>query len=453
MDTTGIVAIAVGATAVVFTAAEVIIFKAFGIGSDAYKNIINFSKKNKNISELKDVFKNIRESNDYISKKISYIEKAIENVPYNRINALDNEIKDIKLFLENQRDFFEKSKELEKEILYIKNEYKHSDSKIEKLNKYTSELNSKICNYSELFKKVENLEKIIIEKKGNEVLYSTSSGEDRYKDLIETMQNKFNSDIMTIKQMIENNKANINTTEIDNIYKKIESIEDNVTKLGSYIKNMHAELNALSTKYEGIRQDISDLKYQNDKLVNQKIELHKNNDIDSDLKNNNVVLSDNNLETDSEVTTKNIIVPDEKYIKMLEDNFKQLENVIPKNLQAKFKKLISEIDEDDLDDSEELLNITNRIINDCIVKSFNKVKSESIPLLIQFIKKAGYKEINVKEGCLLKDYIKYFEPIFSENPEDSSLSGTIKSIILKPYRAYTQDLEEVILYGECIYYK
>lgn len=453
MDTTGIVAIAVGATAVVFTAAEVIIFKAFGIGSDAYKNIINFSKKNKNISELKDVFKNIRESNDYISKKISYIEKAIENVPYNRINALDNEIKDIKLFLENQRDFFEKSKELEKEILYIKNEYKNSDSKIEKLNKYTSELNSKICNYSELFKKVENLEKIIIEKKGNEVLYSTSSGEDRYKDLIETMQNKFNSDIMTIKLMIKNNKANINTTEIDNIYKKIESIEDNVTKLGSYIKDMHAELNALSTKYEGIRQDISDLKYQNDKLVNQKIELHKNNDIDSDLKNNNVVLSDNNLETDSEVTTKNIIVPDEKYIKMLEDNFKQLENVIPKNLQAKFKKLISEIDEDDLDDSEELLNITNRVINDCIVKSFNKVKSESIPLLIQFIEKAGYKEINVKEGCLLKDYIKYFEPIFSENPEDSSLSGTIKSIILKPYMAYTQDLEEVILYGECIYYK
>ncbi len=453
MDTTGIVAIAVGATAVVFTAAEVIIFKAFGIGSDAYKNIINFSKKNKNISELKDVFKNIRESNDYISKKIYYIEKAIENVPYNRINALDNEIKDIKLFLENQRDFFEKSKELEKEILYIKNEYKNSDSKIEKLNKYTSELNSKICNYSELFKKVENLEKIIIEKKGNEVLYSTSSGEDRYKDLIETMQNKFNSDIMTIKLMIKNNKANINTTEIDNIYKKIESIEDNVTKLGSYIKDMHAELNALSTKYEGIRQDISDLKYQNDKLVNQKIELHKNNDIDSDLKNNNVVLSDNNLETDSEVTTKNIIVPDEKYIKMLEDNFKQLENVIPKNLQAKFKKLISEIDEDDLDDSEELLNITNRVINDCIVKSFNKVKSESIPLLIQFIEKAGYKEINVKEGCLLKDYIKYFEPIFSENPEDSSLSGTIKSIILKPYMAYTQDLEEVILYGECIYYK
>ena len=453
MDTTGIVAIAVGATAVVFTAAEVIIFKAFGIGSDAYKNIINFSKKNKNISELKDVFKNIRESNDYISKKISYIEKAIENVPYNRINALDNEIKDIKLFLENQRDFFEKSKELEKEILYIKNEYKNSDSKIEKLNKYTSELNSKICNYSELFKKVENLEKIIIEKKENEVLYSTSSGEDRYKDLIETMQNKFNSDIMTIKLMIKNNKANINTTEIDNIYKKIESIEDNVTKLGSYIKDMHAELNALSTKYEGIRQDISDLKYQNDKLVNQKIELHKNNDIDSDLKNNNVVLSDNNLETDSEVTTKNIIVPDEKYIKMLEDNFKQLENVIPKNLQAKFKKLISEIDEDDLDDSEELLNITNRVINDCIVKSFNKVKSESIPLLIQFIEKAGYKEINVKEGCLLKDYIKYFEPIFSENPEDSSLSGTIKSIILKPYMAYTQDLEEVILYGECIYYK
>ena len=388
-----------------------------------------------------------------ISKKIYYIEKAIENVPYNRINALDNEIKDIKLFLENQRDFFEKSKELEKEILYIKNEYKNSDSKIEKLNKYTSELNSKICNYSELFKKVENLEKIIIEKKGNEVLYSTSSGEDRYKDLIETMQNKFNSDIMTIKLMIKNNKANINTTEIDNIYKKIESIEDNVTKLGSYIKDMHAELNALSTKYEGIRQDISDLKYQNDKLVNQKIELHKNNDIDSDLKNNNVVLSDNNLETDSEVTTKNIIVPDEKYIKMLEDNFKQLENVIPKNLQAKFKKLISEIDEDDLDDSEELLNITNRVINDCIVKSFNKVKSESIPLLIQFIEKAGYKEINVKEGCLLKDYIKYFEPIFSENPEDSSLSGTIKSIILKPYMAYTQDLEEVILYGECIYYK
>lgn len=516
MDTTSVLAIAIGATAAVFTAAEIIIFKAFGIGSDEYKNIITFSRKNKNISELRDVFKKIQESNDYISGKISYIEREIKKISYNRINALDSEIKSIKQFLENQGEFFEKSKELEEELLFIRKEYKQNDSKIQKLNKYTSELNNKICNYSDLYYKVEKLEKIILEKKKNESLCLMDSGDGKREDLIAIVQNKFNSDITALKEMIENSKVNTNSIEIKQVYEKIGAIEDSMSELGKYSNKMRIELNDLLNKYDDIKKNMAILKKQNDEIISQRDELlkdklaneeaislanqeinkikatmidyqhHKANlfneitllkgkintpenttekkvivsekaGIDSVVTNNDIGFNDmvisNNSETVQEKEEKNIILADEEYVNMLENNFKQIEDIIPRNIQVKFKKFIDEIDDDDLDDSEELLKVTNRIINECVVKSFNKVKSDDLPRLIQFIEKAGYKAINVSDGDLFKDYIKYFEPVFSEKTENSCLFGTIKNIILKPYRAYTKDLEEVILYGECIYYK
>ena len=100
----------------------------------------------------------------------------------------------------------------------------------------------------------------------------------------------------------------------------------------------------------------------------------------------------------------------------------------------------------------------NSLLNQCIMKSYTKVKKEHLYMLDDFLIKIGYKPIDVKEGYKINDYIKYFKEVFPEYTKDSNYKGNIKSIIVRPFKMDFYDENsseniELILNGECIYYK
>mgnify|MGYP004659904605 CR=1 FL=1 len=162
----------------------------------------------------------------------------------------------------------------------------------------------------------------------------------------------------------------------------------------------------------------------------------------------------------------NLFICNNEYIYSIIDEFNKIKEILPKNIQCKFnkdihKKILEEYfdDDDDIDDDiEDIMKSVNSLLNQCIMKSYTKVKKEHLYMLDDFLIKIGYKPIDVKEGYKINDYIKYFKEVFPEYTKDSNYKGNIKSIIVRPFKMDFYDENsseniELILNGECIYYK
>lgn len=162
---------------------------------------------------------------------------------------------------------------------------------------------------------------------------------------------------------------------------------------------------------------------------------------------------------------ENLFICNEEYIYNIIEEFNKIKEILPENFQYKFNKDIYKTlkeyfdDDDDIEDNiEDIMKSVNSHINECIMESYNKVKKEYLYMLDDFLIKIGYKPIDVKVGYKINNYIKYFKEVFPEYTEDSNYKDKIKSIIVRPFKMDFYDKNsseniELILNGECIYYK
>ncbi len=153
--------------------------------------------------------------------------------------------------------------------------------------------------------------------------------------------------------------------------------------------------------------------------------------------------------------SKNAVVPDEKYVKRLIEELKNLNGILgTREYDYCEKKLNGILNDGDFDDSEEIMQSVHEVLKKYIYESDTKVKNADWKLLEEYLIKAGYEPVPVKAGDKIKDYAVYFENIIPSDNEGES--GTIKLIIKMPYVLTYLDSdikEQLKLCGKCTVYK
>ena len=155
---------------------------------------------------------------------------------------------------------------------------------------------------------------------------------------------------------------------------------------------------------------------------------------------------------------KRLITPDRAYIRHLKEEAKSLEEAMGND--SHYKTLIKALEDiernGDFEEPEEIMSKVYQTLENEVYRSIQRVAPVSIPVLVSYLKKAGFVEVNVHEGDLLKGHENKWSDVFHQTTSDPEKNGRIKQIHIQPYQLwYDNDGEEkkLILRGQCTCYK
>ena len=153
-------------------------------------------------------------------------------------------------------------------------------------------------------------------------------------------------------------------------------------------------------------------------------------------------------------TFSGAVIPNRNYILKLMKNLGNLNGKLGRmEYETCAKKLNEILKENDFDDAEEIIMKTHGMIEKYIYGSDTKVSAEKWKYLEQYIRDAGYQPVLIHTGDPITSCKEWFA---RQIPCSGGVSGTIKQVQLLPYRLFFEqddELEEVRLYGKCIFYR
>lgn len=155
-----------------------------------------------------------------------------------------------------------------------------------------------------------------------------------------------------------------------------------------------------------------------------------------------------------EPITPTLVDVNKEYIEGLIKKLDFIKPILLTRDYKKFRELLTEIIvENDYEDEEEIMGQINIGLTKYIIGSFTKVKPEDKKFLINYIRFAGYEEIPVRVGMSLKKVAVKFENSLGVITKNPNLDTIIKSIDRTPFVIHYGNSEELVLKGECVYYK